>query len=263
MDADQYRVMAELQSHHWWFEAKRRVVRGVARRVSQSSPPDPAARVLEVGCGTGSMFPVMREMGRLVGLDAYLPALGHVRRAGVDAVGGDLLALPFADAQFAVVGCFDVLYHRRVADLARALDELYRVCRPGGLVLITDSASPRLSSRHDVAMHGARRFRLADLRGRVQSAGFDVRHESYYHTLLFPVAAGIRLMKRAIWGAPRADAQPRGRSDLSPAPAWLNASLNRLYGVEARLVERHRLPFGLSLIIAAERPSTSASESGR
>jgi SAM-dependent methyltransferase len=196
-------------------------------------------------------------------VDAYLPALAHVRRAGVDAVGGNLLSLPFADAQFAVVGCFDVLYHRRVSDLARALDELHRVCRPGGLLLITDSASPRLSSNHDVAMHGARRFRLADLHGRVQSAGFDVLHESYYHTLLFPVAAGIRLTRRAIWGAPRADTQPHGRSDLSAAPAWLNASLNRLYALEARLVRRHRLPFGLSLIIAAGRPSTSASESRR
>jgi ubiquinone/menaquinone biosynthesis C-methylase UbiE len=258
MDAEQYERMADLQSHHWWFEAKRMIVRGVLARVASHAGTSPGGGgwALEVGCGTGSMAEVLRPWGRIVGMDAHLPALRHLR--GVDAVGGNALALPFASRTFDLVGCFDVLYHRRVTDVGQALGEIYRVCRPGGVVIVTDSAGPRLMSAHDVAMHGARRFRLGDFSGEVEAAGFDLLHGSYYHTVLFPAAAAVRLLKRTLWGVPgqgvgSATGVP-AHSDLTPAPPWLNASLTRLYQLEARLVAQHRLPFGLSLLVAARRP---------
>lgn len=253
MDAEQYRRMADLQDRHWWFEAKRAIVGEV---LSRRAPPATAtARALEVGCGTGSMLPLLARYGTPVGVDAYVPALRYIRHARV--VGGNALALPFADATFDLVGCFDVLYHRRVTNVAGAVAELRRVCRPGGIVVITDSAGPGLMSAHDVAMHGARRFRLADFEAAVRAAGLDVVHGSYYHTLLFPLAAALRLWSRATRGVPDPDASSEtaveGRSDLAPAPAWVNATLRPLYRIEAGLVARHRLPFGLSLLVAARR----------
>lgn len=253
MDAEQYRRMADLQDHHWWFEAKRTIVGEALSRVAPAGTG--GSRVLEVGCGTGSMLPLLGRFGRPVGVDAYVPALRYIPRASV--VGGNALALPFADAVFDLVGCFDVLYHRRVTDVADALGELRRVCRPGGLVIITDSAGPGLMSAHDVAMHGARRFRLGDFETRVREAGFEVIHGSYYHTILFPVAATLRMLSRVTRGVPEpeagGDARVEGHSDLTPAPAWVNAMLRPLYRIEARLVSRHRLPFGLSLLVAARR----------
>lgn len=266
MEVDQYRQMAELQDRHWWFEAKRMIVGGMLQQLLSGAGPSGTDRglsgqgqrpgwALEVGCGTGSMVPVLRRFGRLVGMDAHRPALRLIR--GIDLVNGNLLALPFASEQFDLVGCFDVLYHRRVADVSQALAEIHRVCRPGGLVLITDAAGPRLMSAHDVVMHAARRFRLGDLSNLVRSAGFHVLHDSYYHTILFPVAAVLRLLTRALRGTPRLepahDARIQGRSALTSAPEWLNTALIRLYRVEARLVRQHRLPFGLSVLVAARR----------
>lgn len=258
MESELYEQMAELQAEHWWFEAKRLVVGRLLRRFEAvgDGPDRPSGSggtpVLDVGCGTGSMVPVLGLAGRVVGVDAYLPALRHLR--GAVPVGGNLLALPFADATFGIVGCFDVLYHRAVADVPVALAEMHRVCRPGGLVVITDSACPALMSAHDVAFHGARRFGLPDLAARVRDAGFSVLHGSYYHTMLFPAAAARRLASRAR-GAGHGG-RATGRSDLARAPRWLNQSLVGLYRFESALAARYRLPFGLSLVVVARREPT-------
>lgn len=292
MDADEYRRMAELQDSHWWFVAKRRMVTALLERyhvdpgdaghpASTGTAPAPRAgrrsraSVLEVGCGTGAMLPVMRRWGTPVGADAYLPALRHLH--GLDRVGADVARLPFLPDTFDLVGCFDLLYHKAVPDVLAALHELHRVCAPGGTLVITDSAFPFLRSAHDVATHGARRFRLPEMQRMLDDAGFEVVHGTYFHKVLFPVAMVVRLTKRLIWGAPPlepaggprrkppeetaaarddpaadpADVPPR--SDLTPCPAWLNGLLGLVYRVETAAAVRLSQPFGLSLAVVARK----------
>lgn len=298
MEAAEYVRMATVQNRHWWFEAKRRTVAALLERhapelrlrVAATGRPqahpaldaDPRAaanaaaetvdaistaagtqRVLEVGPGTGSMIEVMTRYGRMYAADAYLPALRlliehRLSAAEVALVGADLLELPFPDARFALVGCFDVLYHQRVGDVAAAIAELHRVCAPGGYLAITDSAFPILRSSHDVATHAARRFRLPDLIGLLRGAGFEIAHATYLHALLFPAALAVRLGKRALHGAPALSAgrgQVEAHSDLAPVAGWLNALLLSLYRIETPLAVRFRLPFGSSLMILARRPA--------
>ncbi len=280
MEATEYVQMAELQDRHWWFEAKRRTVDalltryGVGERASSF-----AGRVLEVGSGTGAMVEVMTGLGRMFAVDAYLPALRLLREhrpaaADVVPVGANLLSLPFAEASFALIGCFDVLYHQRVGDVGEALAEMHRVCEPGGYLAITDSAFPFLRSSHDVATHAARRFRLSDLTAPLESSGFTIEHVSYFHTFLFPAAAAFRLTKRLLQGSPTLQGAPPlsgvgeagelngdaavddvpAYSDLAPVAPWLNAVLLSIYRVEVPLTVRFRMPFGVSLLILARRP---------
>lgn len=262
MEAAEYVRMAGVQDRHWWFEAKRRMVAELLARhdVAAGAAED---RVLEVGPGTGSMIDVMSRHGRMFAADAYLPALRLLREHRPDAadtrvVNADLQELPFGADGFALVGCFDVLYHQKVGDVAVAVAELHRVCRPGGHLVITDSAFPVLRSSHDVATHAARRFRLADLTEPLQRAGFVVEHATYFHALLFPAALAVRLGKRALHGSPRLGdgEEVAAHSDLAPVAGWLNSSLLALYRVETPLATRFRLPFGSSLLILARRPSS-------
>ena len=274
MQAAEYVQMAKVQHCHWWFEAKRRTVdalltrHAVGDRVLSST-----GRVLEVGSGTGAMVDVMTGFGRMYAADAYLPALRLLREHRPDAadvvpVGANLLSLPFADASFSLVGCFDVLYHQRVGDVGEALAELHRVCEPGGYLTITDSAFSFLRSSHDVATHAARRFRLPDLTTPLESSGFTIEHASYFHTLLFPAAAAFRLAKRALQGSPvlggggeaggvngtaAGGYDVPAHSDLAPVAPWLNAALLSIYRLETPLTVRFRMPFGVSLLILARR----------
>ena len=249
--------MAELQDHHWWFAAKRRIVGALVRQYAIPAGDRPVSTgwVLDAGCGTGAMIPVLSQWGRVVGADVHRKGLQCMSHRPV--IEADVLHLPFADHAFQLLGCFDVLYHRRVADVEAALLELHRVCHRNGLFVLTDSALPVLRSSHDTALHGARRFRLGALQVLLEDAGFRVIYGSYFHTLLFPIAAIARLIKRAVEGTPDQSGSSRDpnvvpHSDLRSVPPWLNRAFNTVYKIEAALLRNTRLPIGLSVVIIAQ-----------
>jgi demethylmenaquinone methyltransferase/2-methoxy-6-polyprenyl-1,4-benzoquinol methylase len=116
-------------------------------------------RALDVCCGTGDLSFALAERwpGSLVtGLDFTAEMLerarqkvtgngteGACRTAGVRApefVQGDVLALPFADGEFATATVGWGI--RNVPDLSRALSEMVRVTRPGGRVVCLESTRP-------------------------------------------------------------------------------------------------------------------------
>ncbi len=246
MEAHEYAKMAALQEHHWWFAAKRRMASGLLAR--HAGLPS-AARVLEVGCGTGSMVPTLAACGPVVGLDAYAPALQYLE--GAAGVAGDALALPFDEDAFDLVGCFDLLYHRHVPRVELALREVARVLRPEGLFVLTDSACPVLYGRHDAAHHGARRFTREQLETACLAAGIEPVHTTYFHTAVFPAVAAVRIVSR--WLPAGSPPPAEGKSQLEPAPGWVNGLMNLIYAVEAPLASRFALPFGVSLAMLGRR----------
>jgi demethylmenaquinone methyltransferase / 2-methoxy-6-polyprenyl-1,4-benzoquinol methylase len=114
------------------------------RRATVRAVVRPGDRVLDAACGTGDLAVIAAKSGASVtGLDFSPRMLERARRKApqVEWVQGDLLALPFPDANFdvATVG-FGV---RNVADIARAIAELRRVLRPGGRLAILELTRPR------------------------------------------------------------------------------------------------------------------------
>ena len=98
-----------------------------------------AARVLEVGCGTGWFAARARdELGaEVVVVDQSERMVELARERGLDARVADVQELPFPDGAFDAAAANWMLYH--VPDLDRGLAELARVLRPGGrLVAITN-----------------------------------------------------------------------------------------------------------------------------
>jgi SAM-dependent methyltransferase len=100
---------------------------------------DPAdQQVLDVGCGAGTTHPYLREVGALVGVDVAESLLQQGRRENpnVSYVAGNALELPFADGQFDAAFTITVLHHIAPLQWPRAVRELKRVARAGGLVVI-------------------------------------------------------------------------------------------------------------------------------
>lgn len=93
-------------------------------------------QVLELGCGTGSMWgSVTLPEGCHVTLTDLSPGMLETAKANTAHLGADYalcdaMALPFADAAFDVVIANMMLYH--VPDIARALREIRRVLKAGG-----------------------------------------------------------------------------------------------------------------------------------
>jgi SAM-dependent methyltransferase len=97
------------------------------------------SRVLDCGCGMGFQLLAMSRLRRLelVGLDPDPERLAYAAAEGVPAelVQGDAQQLPFADASFDAVLMTEVLEH--VPDDRRALREVLRVLRPGGVLALS------------------------------------------------------------------------------------------------------------------------------
>ncbi|MBX3229387.1 MAG: methyltransferase domain-containing protein [Labilithrix sp.] len=90
--------------------------------------------VLECGCGTGLLLERIAEHAhKAVGIDLSPGMLELARSRGLDVHEGSVTALPFDDATFDVTCSFKVLAH--VPDIGKALREMARVTKPGGVIL--------------------------------------------------------------------------------------------------------------------------------
>lgn len=109
-------------------------------RYRWARPAAAGAEVLDAGCGVGYGCAILAAGGarRVVGIDRSPEAVLNAReRAGdvAEFVLGDLGELPFEDDAFDLVTCFEAIEH--IVDPERALDELRRVLRPEGVLLIS------------------------------------------------------------------------------------------------------------------------------
>lgn len=109
-------------------------------------------RVLDIGCGTGTLALAAKRRvgccGQVVGVDAspemVLRASRKVRRTGlaVDIKEGVVESLPLAKGQFDAVLSTLMLHHLPLAARRRCLSEIRRVLAPGGRVFIADFGEP-------------------------------------------------------------------------------------------------------------------------
>ncbi len=97
------------------------------------------SRVLDVGDTDGLL---LKHLGRPgLGFNLAPAAVDHIRSNGVEAALGDGQRLPFDDGSFDCVFCFETLEH--VESPAQLLEELARVCAPGGRVFVSIPRVPR------------------------------------------------------------------------------------------------------------------------
>ena len=235
MDRAVFERMAAQEDVHWWFAARREIIRSVICRLVEL-PGSP--RVLEAGCGTGGNLDMLGGFGQLRAfeLDAEARRIAAEKSGLAVAEGALPDAVPFGAERFDLIGLFDVLEH--VGDDEAALRALRGRLAPGGRIVMTVPAFPWLWSRHDERHHHFRRYTRRHLTDVARRAGLRVEHGFYFNTLLFPVAVAHRAIK-ALLRLDHAD-------DTLPPPA-LNGALRSVFAAERHLVGRIALPVGLSL----------------
>jgi SAM-dependent methyltransferase len=246
-----YEEYARVEEGHWWFVGRRRIFDAVLQGLALSEQ----ARLLDVGCGTGANLRFLSAYGRALGVDRSAAAARFASgRAPAPVLRAEVASLPVASESIDLVTALDLLEH--VEDEAACMDEMERVCRPGGFVLVTVPAHPWMWGRQDVLSLHRRRYRVPELRALLTRRSLEIVHLTYINALLFPVVAAVRLFRRAF--GTRSGAVASDFAMTEPGP--MNTLLGRIFGAESWWIARSSLPLGVSLLCLARKPPSRRAE---
>jgi SAM-dependent methyltransferase len=239
MDRIVYDRMAAHDSTHWWYRARREILADYLTRYG--GLPE-AARILEIGCGTGHNLPMLARFGSVeaIEIDPAARAIAS-ERLGRPVGASPLPALPGVErGAYDLVAVLDVVEH--IEDDVAALAAMRGLLRPGGKVLIAVPAHQWMWSAHDVVNHHHRRYSKKSLAAAVTRAGLKPAKLTYFNSLLFPLAAAARIAGRMTG---------RDDSDDSPPPPAINRLFETIFRWERHMVGRVPMAPGVSIVTLA------------
>lgn len=254
MEIEDYQYLYELEDRFWWFAGMRAITGAL---LSQYYPAECDRTILDAGCGTGANVIWLKRYagnGAVYGMDLNLQALQLSRQRGVERlVRASVTNLPFDDSSFDLITSFDVIVQLPTGGAdEQAIQEMYRVLKPGGIGLVRVAAYEWLRSGHDKALGTQKRYRLSEISFQLERAGFIVLRATYANSLLLaPVVFRRLVLKRARLA--------ESGSDVKPLPRWLsplNTTMRSILQAEAAWLGKMNLnlPAGVSAICVVSKP---------
>jgi SAM-dependent methyltransferase len=150
--------------------------------------------------------------------------------------------LPYKDQCFDLICMVDVLEH--IDQDTETLIAMKQLLTKDGRILMTVPAYQWLWGAHDEFLHHKRRYSATELRQKIIAAGLQPVKVSDFNTILFPLAAIIRIKDKLL--------SNRTASGSSVPSTPINAVFKYLFGAERFLLKYLNLPFGVSLLCIIE-----------
>jgi SAM-dependent methyltransferase len=262
MQSPQFELHADIERRHWWFKARRRILRSLLGRLLAAGGK---TTILDIGCGTGGNIGALAKDYPCAGVDSSPQAIELARGAypEVRFICGSLSGEGKDLGEMAgVLLLMDVLEH--VPDDARFLREILSVMRPGAYLLITVPADMALWSRHDESFGHFRRYDRQSLARLWEGLPASALLLSYYNARLYPFIRLTRVVTRL-----RGRTFGRAGTDFRIPSPPVNAFLEGIFAGEERvladLLEGRRsrgFSRGASLIALLRREAGSLPPSG-
>jgi len=243
MKPEEYKTLYELESDYWYFVALRNLISHSFKDKFKN-----ALEILDAGCGTGALLENFANRGHMFGIDISGDALNYCKKRNLHNVAQATISdLPFKDNRFDLITSIDVICCLDENDELKAFREIHRVLKTDGTLILNLPAYKFLMSEHDKATHTKKRYSRAELKKKLELAGFKIHRITYRNTLLFPFIMIYRILKKNSKSAEDSE------SDLRAIPSFLNKSLIALLTLENSALSKINSPFGNSVFCIAHK----------
>lgn len=244
MDRQYYQQYYNLERTNWWFVVRSSLIK---QCLQINIKPKDNRHILNIGVATGATSIMLEHFGKVVSSEYDSETCLFLKEElGMDVIEASATDLPFANGTFDWVCAFDVIEH--IEDDARAVEEMIRVCKPGGFVAITVPADMALWSAHDVINHHFRRYNKKEIKNLFQGKHIVDIYSGYFNTVLYPLIWMARkfnniFVKNKI---------PTSDFDKN-IPGWMNKVFYFLFSLEKLWFGRLRIPFGVSIMFLGKK----------
>lgn len=221
----------------------------VLRQIPKFLQPSPNV-ILEIGCSSGFLLKKIRKdfpSEIIMGADVVRKSLYnlHTQMQDVPLLRFNLLDCPLYDNSVDMIIMLNVLEH--IKDDFTALQQVNRILKPSGVVIIEVPAGPNLYDFYDKSLQHFRRYSSISLKALAEKQGFQVLSQSHLGFFLYP---GFWLVKKRNQRLSVLDAE-KERSELKvQISAGKNSFLlNALMNFELSLGNYISYPFGIRCLM--------------
>lgn len=232
----------------WWYCGLRDTLKYY---LTKHTPLD--AAILDAGCGTGKNMKFFITLGytNVQGFDYSADAIEFCKKRGLNQVQqGNIIDIDWPDESFDAVCCMDVLGSLEPADNILSINELYRVLKPGGIIICNTAALELFRSQHDDVANIKTRFTKDQFKALFERDNATIIKLSYKVFLLSPLILLFKLVKK-ITGLFTPTNQ--SKSDQVIFPFGINWFLLQIQLLENKLFKKIDFPFGSSVLIVVQK----------
>jgi len=236
--------LARIEEGNFWFRARNELIQWALHHYFPN-----AKSFFEVGCGTGFVLTGIRQNFpgiRLVGSEIFAEGLlfAKARLPEVELYQMDARRISY-ECEFDVVGAFDVLEH--LPEDESALKQMFKAAQLSGGLLVTVPQHRFLWSASDQHAKHQRRYSRAELRRKVESAGFQIERITSFNSLLLPLMILSRMRRKR-----DQELNPWREFEINPA---LNRTLESILSFERIMIKTGAsFPAGGSLLLVGRKP---------
>jgi 2-polyprenyl-3-methyl-5-hydroxy-6-metoxy-1,4-benzoquinol methylase len=243
MEKKFYAQYFHFEREHWWFLARQSIfTKYIQKNIHRQGP----LKCLNVGVATGSTSQWLSKFGPVTSIEYDKDCIEFTKsKLDINIEWGDIRDLNIPDSTFDLVCAFDVIEH--VKEDSRALEEIIRVCKRGGSILISVPAHMSLWSNHDVVNHHFRRYNKKSLLHLLNShKGAHIKFISYLNSLLFLPIAIFRIFRKQSLNAEKSDFEFNNKI--------IDTSLKYIFLFDMIfIINKIALRFGVSLFVHLQK----------
>lgn len=231
MEVKVFKKINTLQKGGWWFGDSRNKL--VISLLKDTYPNLDQKKLLDVGCSEGAFLDYLRlNKLNFMAIDIDDTAINFCKERGFEKNirYGSILDIPFNKNSFDIVTALDVIEH--VENDLRALTEMKRVCKKGGILFLIVPAHKWLWSSNDEAYHHHRRYDVKRIKHLAKVCRLEIFTISHFNIFLVPFFIFLTFLKKIF---------PNKNSSnvLKTTPSFLNNILKLIMNVEIELIRKN------------------------